>query len=153
MSRIDIKVDEVNGIPFDIAIGADGDLVADDSFDTDILASILSDRRADASQIAEPQRRRGWNGDANAVLAGYLYGSLAWLFEQARLTNTVISDLQDVIQDSLQWFIDLGYATRIDVVASKSGTTSVNLDIKFYIDKDIVQSFTVVLFENSDYAV
>ena len=85
--RIDIKFNvpaDLTREKFDWSIDGNGDITADDSFDSSIFASLYSDRRADESQISAPQNRRGWNGDVNTTLEGYLFGSLLWLLERKK---------------------------------------------------------------------
>jgi phage gp46-like protein len=152
--RIDIKLNVPTDFTlekFDISIDESGDITADDSFDTSIFASLYSDGRADASQIAPPENGRRWNGDANTTLEVYLFGSKLWLLDQERLTQPTVNKARDYAQASLQWIIDLGFATRIDVRAKRNFNSQIELNIEIYVERDIVKSFTTVLWLNSDY--
>ena len=154
--RIDIKFNIPENLTlqkFDISIDALGDITADDSFDTSIFASLFSDGRADESQITPPQDRRGWNGDVNTTLEGYLFGSKLWLLDQERLVQTTVNKAQDYAQTSLQWLIDLEFATRIDVRARRNLNSQIEINIEIFAERNIVASFTTVLWLNSDFAV
>lgn len=154
-NRIDIKFNVPVNLTlekFDWSIDGNGDITADESFDSSIFASLYSDRRADGSQIAPPQNRRGWNGDANTTLEGYLFGSLLWLLDQERLTQKTVNKAQDFAQSALQWIIDLDFATRVDVRARRIFNSEVEITIEIFVERDIVKSFTTVLWLNSAFA-
>lgn len=100
---------------FDISFDADGDILTDDFFDTSILYSIFGERRADPSEVVEPQLRRGWIGNEGKDFEN---GSKLWLFEQARLTQSNLNRIEDEIRKGLQWLVDDGFATSVDEVIS-----------------------------------
>lgn len=108
---------DTNGI-YDVAI-ANGDLVADDGLETSLIVSILSDARADESQVPQPESRRGWIGDLVATVPGYQYGSLLWLLEQARLTRDTLAQAENNARAALNWMIEDGLVQAIDVIASR----------------------------------
>ena len=89
-----VEIDEGGTTAYDIAID-NGDLVPDDGLETAILTSILSDQRADESQVPQPEFRRGWIGDLVTPFPGAKYGSLIWLTEQSRLTQSVLNSILD----------------------------------------------------------
>jgi phage gp46-like protein len=140
-----------NGI-YDFSIDpATGDLTNEDSYDTDILCSLFTDKRADSSQIAESSKRRGWFGDTVASLENYEIGSWIWLLSQERLINDTVNKAVSYCNDALQWIIDLGLATRIDVTGEKSGTKDIKVTIKIYIENNLVSKYNVLIWENSIY--
>lgn len=109
----------LEGDNFDLQIGADGDIVTADFFDTAILMSIFCERRATPSEVPESERRRGWIG--NESTPGFEIGSKLWLYYQARVTRSILSGLESVILAGLQWMIDDGIAESIEVNAELSG--------------------------------
>jgi len=127
------------------------DLLIEDSYDTDIVCALFTDKRADSSQIAESSNRRGWNGDTVAALTNYEIGSWIWLLSQERLTNQTVNKAVSYAKDSLQWVLDLDLATRIDVQGSKDGIEGIQLLVKIYVEKDLVSQYTVNIWENSMY--
>lgn len=98
---------------YDISIDTNGDIVTDDFFDTSLLYSLFGERRADSSEVVEPQLRRGWIGNEEKDFEN---GSKLWLFEQARLTRSNLNRIEDEARKSLQWLVDDGYAVSIDQV-------------------------------------
>jgi phage gp46-like protein len=153
MSKIDIKLTENSNGIYDVAIDpATGDLVNDPSFDTDIQFSLFTDRRADESQIQQPELRRGWFGDSFTTLDGYQAGSLIWLLDQARLTNETLSNARDFAYDALNWIIEKDYATRINITATPANNESIILRINIFVDNNLVSSNVYKIWKNSNYA-
>lgn len=109
-------IDAVLDADFDMQIGADGDILTKDFFDTALLMSLFCERRADPSEVPESHRRRGWIG--NESTPDFEIGSKLWLYEQARATRTVLRGIETVVLNGLQWFIDDEYAINNTAVSS-----------------------------------
>ncbi len=118
-----------NDCIYDISIDANGQIETDDFFDTSLLYSILGERRALEAQVSEPQQRRGWIGNEGKDFEN---GSLLWLFEQARLTQSNLNDIRDEVKNRTQWLVDDGFAVSIDEVevSVKNGTVELNITIR-----------------------
>jgi len=128
---IDATLDELAGGIFDLRIGFDGDIETKDTFDTAITVSLFSDSRADASQVKNPERRRGWIG--NEYTPGFQIGSLLWTFDQTRLTRAVMNQIEDEARAALQWLVDDGLAVAISDVTVRStaqGRVTLSLTIQ-----------------------
>lgn len=125
---IDAVLREIDGGAFDIQIGFDGDILTEDFFDTAIIVSVFTDRRANESEVRESHMRRGWIG--NEDTPGIEYGSKVWLYEQARITRSTMNDIAGVVKDALQWFVDDAYAVAVQnpVVTLVSG--GLRLEVK-----------------------
>lgn len=95
---------------YDFSIGADGDIVTEAFFDTAILYSLFGEQRATEAQVPDPFQRRGWIGNAGTT---YQNGSLLWLYDQERITRTVMNSIEDEAKRALQWLVDDGFAVRI----------------------------------------
>jgi phage gp46-like protein len=125
MSRgIDAVLQELPGGTYDIKIGFDGDIETADSFDTYITVALLTDKRADASEMLDPLRRRGWVG--NEHTPGFEMGSKLWLYEQARLTRTTINQVQTEAANALQSLVDENLAVAVrgaELILSDVGVT------------------------------
>ena len=104
---------------FDLQIGADGDIVTADFFDTSIFMSIFCERRASPSEVPESYRRRGWIG--NESTPGFEIGSKLWLYYQARASRSILAGVESVIRAGLQWMVDDKIAESIEVDAELSG--------------------------------
>lgn len=123
-----LTIDPATGL-HDISFDAEGDILTADSFDTALLYSLFGERRADSSEVVEPQLRRGWIGSEGKDFEN---GSKLWLFEQARLTKTNLNRIEDEARKSLQWMIDDGIAVSVDEVnaAAKNGTVTLEIVIR-----------------------
>lgn len=117
-------------IQYDISIDDTGDIKTQDFFDTAILVSLFTDRRASASEVPISQNRRGWIGN-EFFEDNFEIGSKLWLFEQSALTQDTINGIQDVAKAALKWLVDDGYAVRIEVEVIK-GNTSVSLEVDIF---------------------
>lgn len=125
----------------DIAIGTDGDLLATDGFDTSLDLSLMTNRRADASEVPRAEFRRGWIGDTVSRTDGFEHGSKLWLFEQKRLQTVVVAQIEDAAREALQWLIVIGAAIKVDVTASRTTAQKVQLEIVIFTGNNIVRRY------------
>jgi len=116
----DAVLTKVNGI-YDISIDAHGDIVTEEFFDTSILMSLFCEQRATESEVPVSKNRRGWIG--NEETPGFEIGSKIWLYDQSRLTRSVLNSISSVATSSLQWMIDDGFAISVkaDAVITNNG--------------------------------
>jgi phage gp46-like protein len=96
-----------------MAIASNGDFESKDSFDTAITMALLTERRANSSEVLAEQRRRGWIGDE--ITPGETQGSGIWLYEQSRNQQSDRNDLRVEVQNSLAWFVSKDYADEVVV--------------------------------------
>lgn len=96
----------------------DGDLALDDGFNTAVLISLFSDRRAEpGDDLPDPAGgRRGWWGDALNDFSD-LIGSRLWLLNRAKATPETRKRCEEYIREALAWMIEDGVALRLDVSA------------------------------------
>lgn len=113
-------IDAVLTSDYDLQIAPNGDILTADFFDTAILMSIFCERRASASEVPQSHRRRGWIG--NESTPGFEIGSKLWLFEQSRITGTILRGIESAVLNGLQWLIDDGYAINIRASAALTVT-------------------------------
>lgn len=123
----DTKLIKADDASYDIGI-ENGDFVIDDGLETAAIISLLSDRRADESQIVQPEFRRGWIGDLVTTLPGYKLGSHLWLAEQSRLTQETLNQVQDYAEKSLRWMLDAGFIIKVEAKASITPEFSILLN-------------------------
>lgn len=95
---------------YDIQLNSEGDIDSEDSFDTAIIVSLFSDRRASASEVPDPRFRRGWIGNESNE---FEIGSKLWLFHQARATQDTRNGVRDAADEALEWLVDDGFAEAI----------------------------------------
>lgn len=131
---------------YDITIDSNGDILTDDFFDTSLLYSLFGERRADPSEVVEPQLRRGWIGSEEKDFEN---GSKLWLFEQARLTRTNLNRIEDEARKSLQWLIDDDFLVSIDEVNATVKNGNVSLEIIIRRSRSEVERRFFELWQNS----
>ncbi len=147
MLRIDAKLQELSGGVYDLKIGFDGDIETEDAFNTYIIVALLSDQRADASEIRQPERRRGWIG--NEHTPGFQLGSKLWLFEQRRVTRTVMNGLEDTAVDALQSMVDEDLAVAVRGVDVRVTASGLALDLEILRPLDRVEKRHFDLWTNT----
>ncbi len=151
--RVEKKIilgSDLGGNVYDYAIGEDGDFVKDESYDTDIVISLFCDGRANESDIAEPERRRGWHGDVDSSLLDYFIGSKLWLLGQARMTQQTANEAKSHAEEALRWITKKGIAERVLVTASTSGVDTIIINVRFYIGNTITFKSSYELWKNSE---
>jgi len=124
---IDACLKQIAGDLFDLDIGVDGDILSVDFFDSAIIVSLFAERRANESEVAVSRLRRGWIG--NESTPDFEIGSKIWLFEQSRLTITVLNEIIIAARDALQWLVDDGFATAIESVEAVITPNGINLEV------------------------
>lgn len=134
----------IKGYDFNIV---NGDIEAVGDFKTAIEVSLFSDARADRTQIYLPEKRRGWIGDAATTIEGQNYGSLLWLVQQERLTQSTLNKCVSFVRDALQWMIDQGQASAVDVTGSIVPTKGVAINIQITAVSGNTENHYVSLWE------
>ena len=104
----------------------------DDSLHRAVIISLLSWARADDSDEYDGSAY-GWWGDSLSNIAGDKIGSKLWLLLRQKLTDEVVMQAQEYAEQSLQWLIDDGLCSSIDVSAERDYDT-LNLTINLLID-------------------
>lgn len=132
MQKIDIAFRKDSEDIYDIDIGDDGDLAACYGFETALQMSLLCERRADASEVPEALRRRGWLGNEVSDVVGFEIGSKIWLYEQARLTNEILSGIKKAAIDCTDWLIE--DSLLVNISATIAVKDSVSADLKMALE-------------------
>lgn len=148
MRGIDATLRSLGSGSYDIQIGPDGDVLTEDSLDTAILVSLLTDRRANQSEVPDPMKRRGWIG--NELTPGQEIGSKLWLFDQARLSRTGLNEIEGAAIEALQWLVEDGIAVAISGArATVSGTGSVFLEVTIERSQSVTDKRLFELWNNT----
>lgn len=128
-------------------------LVEDNSYDTAIVNSLLTDSRANASEVQNRNNRRGWEGDVYAVLEGYKLGSKGWLYQNGRWNRKTLNALVAEYQTALAHFKSKGLASRIEVKGELDYTNieKINIECIFYIDNNDIETFRIEIWRNSEF--
>tara|TARA_R110000851_G_scaffold87972_2_gene191778 strand:- start:1054 stop:1503 length:450 start_codon:yes stop_codon:yes gene_type:complete len=133
---------------YDIFI-KNGDIASIDNFKTAIEVSLFSDARADSSQVALPEKRRGWIGDVASPIENQKFGSLLWLTEQERLTQSVLNRVVEFARQALQWLIDQGQAKTVEVSGAIIPKEGIALNIVITSFSGKIENHYVKLWENT----
>lgn len=104
----------------------------DDSLHRAVIISLLSWARADDSDEYDGSAY-GWWGDSLSKIAGDKVGSKLWLLLRQKLTDEVVMQAQEYAAQALQWMLDDGLCSSIDVSAERDYDT-LNLTINLLID-------------------
>lgn len=111
MTYTDLAYKQDNDGIFDLII-ENGDFQLTEGFETALLVSLFSDRRAYQDEIADPVKRRGWIGDLVSELPGDRIGSGLWFYEQSRLTKDDENGVRDEAEKSLSWAVADNWITH-----------------------------------------
>ena len=120
---------DADGI-YDIELDEQGDIANGDFFDTSLIYSILGERRALPSEVPTSSRRRGWIGNE---FSDYENGSKIWLYEQSKLTRTILNNIESEAVNALQWMIDDGFA--VSIIAANAVVTGNGVSIEISIQR------------------
>ncbi len=108
---------EIYGYFADIQL-SNGDLLTGTELASAIVMSLYLDARAIAGEgIKTNQDPRGWWGDTPAYTAvtNDKHGSKLWLLQRSKQTAANLALAKDYVTTALQWLIDDGVATSLDI--------------------------------------
>lgn len=105
-----------------VIVFRNGDLDGREELETAVLNSLFTWRRAlDDDELPEGSgERNGWWGDSFPDVSNDQIGSKLWLLIREKLTQATITRAREYMQESLQWLITDGVASRIDLFLEKS---------------------------------
>ena len=146
---LDIKATyDADNFVYDFNFRDDGDFELDNTFDTAIQMSLLTDKRADASEVVQPELRRGWWGNLLNENQDYEIGSKLWLLFQARKTTDNLNKAIDFTRECFDWMVEDGYtqAVNVDGVILEQGF---QLNISFVREDNKVEKPLYELWETA----
>lgn len=112
---------------FDLSVES-ADLVTDDGLETAIIVSLFSDARAAPDERpdgdAEP---RGWWGDIGEDLP---VGSKLWTLQREKSLNSVAVRAEEYTREALQWLVDDGVISALNVTAEIQDRDTVAINIE-----------------------
>jgi len=112
MQDVLVKIDDTGLYDLEIE---NGDFKSAGGFETAIPISLFTDARAEAFQVQNSRKRRGWPGNIQTLGVEFELGSQLWIYDQARNTPIVRNDVRNEAKDGLQWFIDGGIVGNVQV--------------------------------------
>jgi len=92
-----------------------------------VLISLLTWRRAETDD--DTTEVFGWWGDTFPTVANDRIGSRLWLLRRSKLTNATAARARDYARQALQWMTEDGVAARVEVDATRTGLSSMRLDV------------------------
>jgi phage gp46-like protein len=126
----DVRMTFDEGIGYGDLTVVNRDLERDPGLETAIIVSLFSNQRAtenDALPDADGSRE-GWWGDE---VSPSPVGSKLWLIGRDKMQmDNLIPLAEQYAQEALQWMIDDGVASEIEVTASRAGTDTLRLDVE-----------------------
>lgn len=140
MQDIKLNIDE-QGL-YDLSIGTNGDFETVDGMETAILTSIFTDERAESSLVPNAERRRGWTGSLSSEIMG-LFGSTAWVYEQARNTQLTRNALKLAVQEAFSWMIRDNIARLVNVELENLGR-AVQIVVSITANDNTVQRYGIL---------
>lgn len=84
-----------------------------------VVISLFTWRRAEPDDNADVPM--GWWGDSFPAVQNDRYGSRLWLLQRSKLTNQLVQTVRVYIRECLQWLIDDGVVSRIDLDIQRTG--------------------------------
>ena len=99
---------------FDISFTDEGDIKSDSSFDTTINCSLLTDGRADSSEVPLVERQRGTIVD---LFTRKRNGSKVWLIDQSRADLSAKNKMIDYARNALYFLVEEGFIKDLSVSA------------------------------------
>lgn len=110
----DIGLSLVNNC-FDIDL-LNGDIKSDDGLETAVIISIFTDRRVTDDDLPDlEESKMGWWGDMFSDIANDQIGSRLWLLKREKTTTETLRRSEDYIREALNWMLEDGVATNIEV--------------------------------------
>jgi phage gp46-like protein len=148
-TTVDLKLIRDQQFLYDLLIKSNGDLDVVDSFDTSLTVSLLGERRADASEVPDAPRRRGWWGNEVNDNIEFELGSKLWIvLAQSRKTSENLRRAISYAREALQWLIDDGYLRDIQV-SGEFTTIGLRLEIILLRDQSVAETRYYDLWTNT----
>ena len=69
----------------------------------------------------------GWWGDSYAPTSQTLLGSRLWLLRREKLTQVTIARAVEYCREALQWLLDDGHCSAIDILSERLDAQRLNL--------------------------
>lgn len=106
-----------------------------------VVISLFTHRRADPDDNADVPM--GWWGDTWPAVANDRYGSKLWLLQRSKLTNSLVNTVRTYLRDALQWMLDDGVVSRIDIDIQRTGINELSNQVVLWRrDGPVIISFS-----------
>lgn len=106
-----------------------------------VVISLFTHRRANPDDNADVPM--GWWGDTWPAVANDRYGSKLWLLQRSKLTNALVNTVRTYLRDALQWMLDDGVVSRIDIDIQRTGINELSNQVVLWRrDGPVIISFS-----------
>lgn len=93
-----------------------GQIKFDPGLEMAVFISIFTNRFVELDELPQNSTdQMGWWADLIAEQSDDLIGSTAWTFERSKINDEVAVRFEDGIRESLQWMLDDGVASEVNV--------------------------------------
>lgn len=128
---MDLKLSRNEDNIFDLSLGSDGDLVTDGGLETSVYISVLTNKRADETEITNSFNRYGWWADTFRDINNTI-GSKLYQLKRAKNITDELEKVRLSIQQSLKWLVNDGVSFKNTVKAVRTGTYSADFIINIF---------------------
>lgn len=97
-----------------------------------VVISLFTWRRAEPDDDLPGNQRMGWWGDSFAPVQGDRIGSRLWLLSRAKLVQETVELAKEYAREALQWLLDDGVATRVEIEAERLGLSTLAVAVRIY---------------------
>lgn len=111
-------------------LARDGSFVTTGELRTAVILSLFSDARARDEDGVDKSLRRGWWGDTYPTVAGDQWGSRLWTLRRRGATRRALELARKYAAEALQWMIDDGVASQIDIEAELHRPSTLALAVR-----------------------
>jgi len=122
-------------------------------FETAITVALFTDARAASSIVPNAQDRRGWIGNIFTAHIPRQIGTIAWAYEQARLTQNTVNALRLAVMDAFSSWITNRIVIDYNVDVVKDDTTgAIYINVGFTTSDNKIQKYSI-LWRNTEAGV
>jgi phage gp46-like protein len=123
----------------------DRDLARDDGLETAVTISLFTNRRADAEDLLpdDDGSLQGWwadNADPADNDPDYI-GSKLWLLGRGKFTIDLPARAEEFAGEALQWMIDDGVASAVQVQASRTVNNELLIEVRIVRPDGVTATF------------
>lgn len=110
------------------------DIETGDELTSAVIMSLFTWRRANPDDALPDYQtgRMGWWADTFPSVENDKIGSRLWLLKREKLTPETVNRAVEYAKEAVQWLVDDGVVSRIDVWAERQGLTMLALGIVVY---------------------
>lgn len=97
-----------------------------------VVISLFTWRRANPQDVVEGSRMGYWGDAAEPPAANDKIGSRLWLLSREKLIQSTFIRAREYAREALQWLLDDGVASRVEVTAERYGMDGLALVCTIY---------------------